>query len=151
MAYEMRISDWSSYVCASDLVIAWNFAASRVSSETLTRRTPAARSSAAYLPSWVALVVSVSSARSPVSRCRPRRRTSHRLSRRTSGPPPVRRSFRTPSRTKAPERESVVAGKSGSVRVDIGGRRLHKKNTKTSQYAGTKQRKDTNKNYNNQK
>ena len=51
--------------------------------------------------SWLPLVVTVSSSRSPALRWRDRPRNSDMMLRRTSGSPPVRRSFRTPRPTKA--------------------------------------------------
>src|SRR3546814_1307938 len=102
-AYEMRISDWSSDVCSSDL-----------------RRPPRAP-------------------RHHVSR-----RRHERLSRQRARllPSPVRRWRRLPADLPAlgtepdryggagrsGDRKSVVEGKSVSVRVDLGGRRILKKN-----------------------
>ena len=51
-------------------VMARNLSGSSVSSETLTRSTPQALSSAAYFASCEPLVVSVSSSSAPVARCR---------------------------------------------------------------------------------
>src|SRR3546814_2112858 len=95
-AYEMRISDWSSDVCSSDLL----------------RRTH-----------------------------RPARRRPRRAAR-VAGPcvPAARRLDRGAVRPRPPDdhrprarldRKSVVSGKSVSVRVDIGGRRIIKKKLTT--------------------
>src|SRR3546814_13602130 len=93
-AYEMRISDWSSDVCSSDLHV-------RCHSRHPDRR----------------------------GRHRPRdRRCDARRPRRPEGAlrmgPPDRR-----PRRRAADRKSVVSGKSVSVRVDLGGRRILKKKT----------------------
>ena len=72
---------------------------SRVSSETLIRRTPARARFSAWLASCVPLVVSVTSSSSCPPRLRawrPIARTRSMTSRRTSGSPPVRRIVRTP-------------------------------------------------------
>jgi hypothetical protein len=58
-------------------VMARNLSGSRVSSETFTRRTPAADSSPAKRASWLPLVVSVSSSSAPLARCRDRLSTAH--------------------------------------------------------------------------
>src|SRR3546814_3246146 len=93
-AYEMRISDWSSDVCSSDL-------------STLTAlrsRLDSSRASAS---------VSSLALPSPIS-CR----FPSRCKRRNQEAPPRDR-----------DRKSVVEGKSVSVRVDLGGRRIIKKKT----------------------
>ncbi len=95
-------------------VIAANFAGSSVSSETLTRRTPASASSTANRASCEPLVVSVSSFSAPDRRCRDRARKSVMMFRRTSGSPPVMRSFSTPSRTKAEQSRSSSSSVSSS-------------------------------------
>src|SRR3546814_12000934 len=81
-AYEMRISDWSSDVCSSDL--------------------PTDNAAA------------------------PRRRRGCPPSQ--AGSSSCRRDWRGPNRC-ARDRKSVVSGKSVSVRVDLGGRRIIKKHT----------------------
>ena len=93
-----------------------------MSIDTLTRRTPTAASSLAYLASWLPLVVSVSSSSAPLSRCRPSPRNSDITFLRTSGSPPVSRSFLTPRRTKARaqplqllERQDLGLGQEGHV------------------------------------
>src|SRR3546814_5306548 len=85
-AYEMRISDWSSDVCSSDLMSLTVSSTGRARMRTrgvARTTTPGSASwgSDARLSSW-------------------------------------------------PDRKSVVEGKSVSVRVDIGGRRIIKKKTK---------------------
>src|SRR3546814_1433372 len=88
-AYEMRISDWSSDVCSSDL-------AARISRSQ---------------PSFQA-------------------RTSASMrdvrSRRRGAPPTAPMTARWNPRSRS-DRKSVVEGKSVSVRVDLGGRRIIKK------------------------
>ena len=74
---------------------------SRLSSETLMRFTPASASPLANSRRRTPLVVRVSSSRAPSSRCRDRARTRSMIPLRISGSPPVRRSLRTPRRTKA--------------------------------------------------
>src|SRR3546814_18554667 len=104
----MRISDWSSDVCSSDLV-----------AERLLRL------------SWM-MVRSIRRTRF----CKSRKLASTCLS-----PPPLvtrsrlsgdslgRRSFRLPER----DRELVVTGKSVSVGVELGGRRIIKKKKKNKE------------------
>src|SRR3546814_11153462 len=94
-AYEMRISDWSSDVCSSDLAISRNGPSGRV---TCRPRRPLSSSTSSRLPP----------PRSPISPS-------------ASGMPAT-----TPP---AEDRKSVVEGKSVSVRVDLGGRRIIKKKT----------------------
>ena len=101
-------------------VMDWNLAGSRVSRETLMRRTPASLRSPACLASWVALVVSVNSSSSPERVSSPSRRTSQMMLRRTNGSPPVRRSLRTPRRTKARHRRSS----SSNDRTSLLGRKV---------------------------
>src|SRR3546814_14408881 len=89
-AYEMRISDWSSDVCSSDL-----------------RR---------YRPGeW------------RQGRGRQHRQWRHRRRQRRPRPRHRGRQWRRPPG----DRKSVVSGKSVSVRVDLGGRRIIKKKKKT--------------------
>ena len=89
--------------------------ASRVSRETLTRRTPQSARSDAYLASRLPLVVSVSSSRPPRSRWRDRLRNKAMMSRLTSGSPPVRRNLRTPLSIKALHRRSSSSRLSSSA------------------------------------
>src|SRR3546814_10936636 len=97
-AYEMRISDWSSDVCSSDLAHAAGH-----------------RAHASVLPGRRA---------APVLAARRRGRTAAHL---RGGP--------LRGRVAAPpgDRKSVVEGKSVSVRVDLGGRRIIKKKNHISQ------------------
>src|SRR3546814_17435327 len=88
----MRISDWSSDVCSSDLC-------ADVGDQDARRGAPRAR--------------------------RDRRPCAGQLSR-ADGPQP---------RRLVQDRKSVVEGKSVSVRVDLGGRRIIKKKTKTNTQA----------------
>ena len=96
-------------------VMARNLAASRVSSETLMRRTPQSRNSPAKRASCEPLVVSVSSLSAPVSRWRDSERTSDITLRRTSGSPPVKRSFRTPLAMNAEQSRSSSSSVSKSA------------------------------------
>src|SRR3546814_16547799 len=92
-AYDMRISDWSSDVCSSDLDPARELPGRRAPGQARAR----ARARAACCPR---------------AGRRPRTRAW------------AWRSGRTP---KCRDRESVVSGKSVSVRVDVGGLRIIKK------------------------
>src|SRR3546814_16224382 len=113
----MRISDWSSDVCSSDLLpqpAVSNNAEPRNMERSMTSppRNPGGRiTSAAYQ--------SVSDARRKIS--------TGKLSL---------------SRARHPwasDRQSVVSGKSGSIRVDLGGRRiLKKKKPKSNKYISHK-------------
>src|SRR3546814_19691488 len=96
-AYEMRISDWSSDVCSSDLTDA------RGAAQRFSRRQPGLFR------------------RRDRARQQPRRTGEERR----AGDRPHRAGRR--ART---DRKSVVSGKSVSVRVDLGGRRIIKKKTK---------------------
>ena len=91
-----------------------NLSSSSVSSDTFTRRTPAANRSSAKRSSWLPLVVSVSSFSAPLSRCRDMASKKVMMPRRTSGSPPVIRSFSTPSRTKAEHSRSSSSSVSSS-------------------------------------
>ena len=95
-------------------VISANFFSSSVSSETLMRRTPAAKRSSANRSSWLPLVVSVNSFSAPLSRCRDIPRKKVMISRRTSGSPPVIRSLFTPNRTNAEHMRSSSSKVSNS-------------------------------------
>src|SRR3546814_15060278 len=99
-AYEMRISDWSSDVCSSDLL-----------SRLRRLRTLGCRT----------------------LRCR---RLQHRLGHRCRGGcgfsgRSLDRDLNGPGFDRQEDRKSVVSGKSVSVRVDLGGRRIIKKKTQT--------------------
>src|SRR3546814_8770872 len=100
-AYECRISDWSSDVCSSDLCSA------------VSTQISVIRISSSWLIGWIA----------SRTRCRASRAEA------------MRRFWRMTSctaRTPSPlgDRKSVVEGKSESVRVDLGGRRIIKKKKK---------------------
>src|SRR3546814_17843656 len=97
-AYEMRISDWSSDVCSSDLF--------------LQRRL--------YPTDWRQTPPSVRPA-DPFSMARTQRRERADLSQRVA----------RPHAHLSRDRKSVVSGKSVSVRVDLGGRRIIKKYKRT--------------------
>src|SRR3546814_12917163 len=102
-AYEMRISDWSSDVCSSDLAV--------------DLFVPARRSGGVPAPAR------------PVPRARPARQASL-----ATGLPrgflPLDRGGAAVCRRRL-DRKSVVSGKSVSVRVDLGGRRIIKKKKRT--------------------
>src|SRR3546814_11941224 len=111
-AYEMRISDWSSDVCSSDLAVsssqarAWR-CASAISSRDISLDRSARHCWPSTLPPSAA-------------------RLNHLCAwiRSTSTPPE--------------DRKSVVQGKGVSVRVDLGGRRMLKKknnHTKSRPYS----------------
>src|SRR3546814_4285467 len=98
-AYELRISDWSSDVCSSDLL------------------PPAGRGSGAAGPAPAQRRCAAALLRDRPGAF-PRRRTSPaRPARGREGRSPAHRSGRSES-----DRKSVVKGKSVSVRVDLGGR-----------------------------
>ncbi|MNL55217.1 hypothetical protein D3C87_1786070 [compost metagenome] len=92
---------------------------SSVSRETLTRRTPAPNRLSACLPSWLPLVVRVSSS-SPLPILLPRLRTSDMISRRTSGSPPVSRILVVPRAMKAP----AMASTSSKLSTSFLGRKV---------------------------
>src|SRR3546814_11677641 len=102
-AYEMRISDWSSDVCSSDLLALARAARRRAP-------VPAPREPAR--------------ARPPARGSGPPRHGWHRTRSMPASNHPARRT------TDARHRKSVVTGKSVSVRVDLGGRRINKKKHK---------------------
>src|SRR3546814_13860097 len=106
-AYEMRISDWSSDVCSSDLH----------SQGVLVASGPHARRNGGELSA---------------ARCQ----YSSRIRKLPAGLPPgwgAHASFKKWtsrfSKTTSIDRKSVVKGQSVSVRVDLGGRRISKKKT----------------------
>src|SRR3546814_11551508 len=112
-AYEMRISDWSSDVCSSDLRWVSRLRSTRTGMEDGWKTTETSRRPA----------------------CPPRSGAALRRSRRRS-----RRSCRAPSRS-----EERRVGKSVSVRVDLGGRRIIKKKTRDSDNKKRHDHKDTKK------
>src|SRR3546814_19195477 len=97
-AYEMRISDWSSDVCSSDLA--------DLHASAQQRAAEACRSASRY---------SVGASRRSIRRVR----CVHQQR------PGARRAHRRP--IEFPDRKSVVLGQSVYVRVDLGGRRFIKK------------------------
>src|SRR3546814_13539190 len=101
-AYEMRISDWSSDVCSSDLV-------EPVAVSTTATRPPVARSAASTSAPRARSISGTGQSMATASRSG------------TSSAP-----YPEDSRRSA-DRKSVVEGKRGSVRVDVGGRRIIKK------------------------
>src|SRR3546814_18770125 len=101
-AYEMRISDWSSDVCSSDLRIS-RFHAVPLRTVNVTRKTAEqSRSLAKNTIGW-----RMRSASFPWT--------------------PSRRPIPAIPACRWGDRKSVVSGKSVSVRVDLGGRRIIKK------------------------
>src|SRR3546814_16981257 len=111
-AYDMRISDWSSDVCSSDLYY-------RGSAERRAlRRSPRLRR-LGKLSAW--------------DSAGPRRSRRGYARRSPCGSSPDCRHRRSgPQYPWSCDRKSVVWGKSVSVRVDLGGRRIIKKKTEKS-------------------
>src|SRR3546814_19630266 len=107
----MRISDWSSDVCSSDLFPPLPLAGEGGGEG-------AGHGKSRTLP------LTLSRKRERGSKVRPRPSSPSRSPRR------CRRSCRTPAR----DRKSVVSGKSVSVRVDLGGRRIIKKKKLRSEH-----------------
>src|SRR3546814_14541206 len=106
----MRISDWSSDVCSSDLGLA-------AGDDAYDQRVLAA----------VADVLDLG------------HREIEQVDRVDPGHPGLPTahcgtSLRAPTESFAPDRKSVVSGKSVSVRVDLGGRRIIKKKQKKPKY-----------------
>src|SRR3546814_14295049 len=127
-AYEMRISDWSSDVCSSDLR-----PAHRAGSHAPPDLHARARSAAATAPERSRPVAVAVGARWRPARSAPPVAVRRRPPPRASTPPPaparaVRLAGICPGERRhgAAARKSVVYGKRVSVRVDLGGRRLHK-------------------------
>src|SRR3546814_20041089 len=111
-AYEVRISDWSSDVCSSDL------SSSRLMLSATEARNPSVHGRLRNPSTWRRQVVN------PTSNSPPR----------SSKTQAIRRTGYSAARASAMalDRKSVVSGKSVSVRVDLGGRRiLQQKKTKT--------------------
>src|SRR3546814_14940886 len=116
-AYEMRISDWSSDVCSSDLL-------ERELYEWRIRLLPS--------PLWRGWRLPQHARRSRRSFHRPRRprRRRLRLLRKHQSPAPR---FRGPWPTSwKRDPKSVVLGKGGAVGVELGGRRINKKKSKNA-------------------
>src|SRR3546814_1323841 len=99
-AYELRISDWSSDVCSSDLPPADGGTEARV------RREGRSAGPGLLGPPWLGF-----------------RRDGGKRLRQEHGAEGHDRSAAA-GRRKRPDRKSVVKGKSVSVRVDLGGRRI---------------------------
>src|SRR3546814_16338868 len=108
----MRMSDWSSDVCSSDLSTKWR---------------PAALSVLWTRDRWNGLTF--------LTLLIPRKQTTLTCSSSYLLPKPVSCSRNATSvciqRIASSDRKSVVSGKSVSVRLDLGGRRIHKTNNKT--------------------
>src|SRR3546814_17156623 len=117
-AYEMRISDWSSDVCSSDLRGRHAVPASR----------PRLRCGDGCAP-WPRAVPTPRQLPRPASRRRPRWWRDSRSRRGRGGRLCPQRNDRARGRRR-PDRKSVEWGKSGAVRVDLGGGRIIKKKKK---------------------
>src|SRR3546814_9093803 len=102
-AYEMRISEWSSDVCSSDLVMFCSESLATVSARTTIGRSDGKVNFAAEATSGKASKTSKTSSKMGFAR----------------------NPFTTMLQNR--DRKSVVEGKSVSVRVDLGGRRSIKK------------------------
>src|SRR3546814_11212895 len=100
----MRISDWSSDVCSSDLPLNPNLKLKAIADE---RNWPVQRFASRGTPSWVDYTRTIYATGSLVGAF-------------AAGLPIWA------------DRKSVVSGKRVSVRVDLGGRRFIKKNTKNT-------------------
>src|SRR3546814_21182344 len=109
-AYELRISDWSSDVCSSDL-------SDRINSCVRCGKTAPEPARALCSDSWYRTTWSFHM-----------RRQESRWAR---VPAPCETAYQAP-RPRQRDRKSVVEGKSVSVRVDPGGRRIIKKKKKNS-------------------
>src|SRR3546814_18276501 len=117
-AYDMRIIDWSSDVCSSDLCGA--HAGSRGPAGYSARSECRPRSHEVIVLDTTVLAYAVGDAHPLRDPCR-RLLSAHAMG-------------RVEAATTLEDRTSVVEGKSVSVRVDLGGRRiLKKKNTNTTQ------------------
>src|SRR3546814_18424903 len=120
-AYEMRISDWSSDVCSSDLPV----------SSSSSVEPGAACDSIIVRIERVRLVAAVPFQKS----CSANANAGTSM---LGLEPRTSLTVRTPAgstRPMRPERKSVELGKRGSVRVDLGGRRVIKnKTSKTHKY-----------------
>src|SRR3546814_13285361 len=103
----MRISDWSSDVCSSDLIGEW---LSRMRGSAVSLRIPQRGDKKALAET--------------VQRNAAEALAQHKLRR-------------------AGDRKSVVEGKSVSVRVELGGRRMMKKKTQTTTNKSVNKRRDS--------
>src|SRR3546814_11394090 len=114
-AYEMRISDWSSDVCSSDLALHIHpFPADLENAHLMHGRL------GFHEPGVRILIVNRAAERNRVAG------VIVQAARRIAV-------FMQVSQRYLPDRKSVVSGKRGSVRLDLGGRRtIKKKNTKNT-------------------
>src|SRR3546814_14145009 len=112
-AYEMRISDWSSDVCSSDLVASGASFTVGAARQACRAGVPRGRQGAA--------VDARQGGHVRLSHRRTRRREDDRY----------RVHLPVGHQIQPGDRKSVVSGKSVSVRVDLGGRRIIKKKKKT--------------------
>src|SRR3546814_15333680 len=121
-AYEMRISDWSSDVCSSDLHLCQRFSGVCA----LGTKGSALRTRVSQL---MLLPCVRRGSRPRVLLHRRERGQAHprRGARSDRRSPSRRRRRRRRGRSPPPDRKSGVEGKGGSVRVDHGGRRTIKK------------------------
>src|SRR3546814_11590990 len=117
--YEMRISDWSSDVCSSDLRLSWGRGAwSREKmSSMLSAATPA--SSRAMVSRWPAALASGSRLSSSSARSRPSIAAPPASKERL--PKVIRPDSSAGRRGQARRRQSGGQGKGGDIRVDLGG------------------------------
>src|SRR3546814_13892352 len=114
----MRISDWSSDVCSSDLI-----RKAALSGPPPHREKGDRGADRRFL--YLQPVVPLDHLQGAVPRREPRRILSR----------PHEQAVRKPGRNLSPaDRKSVVEGKSVSVRVDLGGRRIIKKKKKKKQH-----------------
>src|SRR3546814_15093307 len=136
-AYEMRISDWSSDVCSSDL--AWGGASFRPGkgAEALIETDAAFQQHRHQVQHEGQFVVHPPHAaigeRTKRQLCADKGEASGRNRKQRPAPRPIAGKPQSegghgPSdrRARQTDRKSVVSGKSVSVRVDLGGRRIHK-------------------------
>src|SRR3546814_19289360 len=120
-AYEMRISDWSSDVCSSDLA-ARCFMETEAADLALRKHRPV-----------VGVEVALGDVRHQQVPLVDQAVVQHRAAHRASGDATDGRmqcADRNAAAGDGTERKSVVQGKRGSVREDLGGRRLIKKKKK---------------------
>src|SRR3546814_14678692 len=118
-AYEMRISDWSSDVCSSDLYWSWL----RIVVRSSAPFSPEAPVKGCTMNCALPVGVFQTLCEAPTVRRKPPFLRTRLLKSRKSG--------KTASMASRIDRKSVVKGKRVSVRVDFGGRRIIKKKQKT--------------------
>src|SRR3546814_21105315 len=119
----MRISDWSSDVCSADLPCRSLGAAPRPGCGAALPAARAPRPADRHLAAAVPRLV------------------GDRAGRCGGQPRSIMAALSLLRRRRRPDRKSVVEGKSVSVRVDVGGRRIIKKKKK-SNHAGQKQKRE---------